>query len=217
MSRPLAVAFLCLNFLIHAQAPAITEIEVNQVLGKQFGGASDFVAGKDTVIRAFLGAEATIDAAATKLVIERDGTAVTELAPKAYDKAVAIVEFLCTTRAACGNWQEGSYKFTATVNGTTLSTSTAILFKERQQLRILVRPVKANYKGSIQQVTGDRWRRAVEYVRRVYPVAAEKISWVIQDEFDASAAKFDLETTAGEQALWTALTELMPQHCAANK
>lgn len=40
---------------------------------------------------------------------------------------------------------------------------------------------------------------------------------MLQDEFDAPAAKYDLETDAGETALWQALADLMPQHCAANK
>ena len=84
-------------------------------------------------------------------------------------------------------------------------------------MRILVRPVKANYKGTIVSVTGDKWRRAVEYVRRVYPVAADKITWVIQDELDASAQKFDLETDPGRLALYNLLDGLMPHHCAANK
>lgn len=84
-------------------------------------------------------------------------------------------------------------------------------------MRILVRPVKANYKGTIVTVTGDKWRRAVEYLRRVYPVAADKITWVIQDEIDASAPKFDLETDPGRLAVYNLLDGLMPQHCAANK
>jgi len=180
-------------------------------------GALDFVAGKDTVIRAFLASEATVDPATTKLVVERAGTVVTELQAVTYTKPVSIVEFLCPTRAACGNWQAGLYKFTATVNGVTLATTATIDFKERQPMRILVRPVKANYKGTIVSVTGDKWRRAVEYVRRVYPVAADKITWVIQDELDASAQKFDLETDPGRLALYNLLDGLMPQHCAANK
>lgn len=200
-----------------AQSPAILEVEVNQAIGKQLNGALDFVAGKDTAIRAFLASEATVDPATTKLVVERAGTVVTELQAVTYTKPVSIVEFLCPTRAACGNWQAGLYKFTATVNGVTLATTATIDFKERQSMRILVRPVKANYKGTIVTVTGDKWRRAAEYVRRVYPVAAEKLTWVIQDEFDASAANFDLETEPGRLALHNALEGLMPQHCAANK
>ena len=192
-------------------------MEVNQAIGKQLNGALDFVAGKDTVIRAFLASEATVDPATTKLVVERAGTVVTELQAVTYTKPVSIVEFLCPTRAACGNWQAGLYKFTATVNGVTLATTATIDFKERQPMRILVRPVKANYKGTIVSVTGDKWRRAVEYVRRVYPVAADKITWVIQDELDASAQKFDLETDPGRLALYNLLDGLMPQHCAANK
>lgn len=215
--RSALVGLFLASLSLLAQTPAITEVEVNQVLGKQFNGALDFVAGKDTAIRAFLAAPAAIDPARTKLLIQRDGTTVTELAPRPYTEPVNIVEFLCPTRAACGNWQAGSYSFTATVNGETRATTPgSIVFRERQALRILVRPVKANYNGTIQSVTGDRWRRAVEYVRYVYPVAADKITWIIQDEFDASDARFNLETPDGERALWEALTNLRPQQCAAN-
>jgi uncharacterized protein (TIGR03437 family) len=180
-------------------------------------GAADYVAGKDTALRAFLAAPTAIDPENTTLVIERNGAEVTRLAPRPTSDPVAVVEFLCPTRAACGNWQEGTYRFTATVNGESLSTTTPIVFRERQALRILVRPVKANYNGTIQSVTGDRWRRAVEYVRHVYPVAADKITWTIQDEFDASDARFNLETNDGERNLWEALTNLLPKHCATNK
>jgi uncharacterized protein (TIGR03437 family) len=217
MSFRLACAAAFFLSLSSAQTSTIREIEVNQAIGRQLNGAADYVAGKDTAIRVFLAATATIDPENTRLVIERNGTRVTELAPRPYPEPVAIVEFLCPTRAACGNWQEGNYRFTATVNGETISTTTAIVFRERQALRILVRPVKANYNGTIQSVTGDRWRRSVEYVRHVYPVAADKITWTIQDEFDASDARFNLETNDGERNLWQALTDLLPPHCATNR
>jgi hypothetical protein len=105
--RPLFLLFVAASAML-AQSPAILEVEVNQAIGKQLNGALDFVAGKDTAIRAFLASEATVNPATTKLVVERAGTVVTELQAVTYTKPVSIVEFLCPTRAACGNWQAAS-------------------------------------------------------------------------------------------------------------
>lgn len=200
-----------------AQGPSITELEVNQAIGKQLNNALDFVAGKNTVVRAFLAEAVTVDPANTKLVIERDGATVATLEPRTYEGPVSIVEFLCPTREACGNWAAGTYQFTATVNGATKATeSGAYKFVDRQKVRILVRTVKANYNGTILSVEGDRWRKAYEYLQHVYPVAADSVVWNIQDEFDASAPNFNLETDEGQQALWSALTDLQPTTCSAN-
>ena len=203
-------------FLI-AQTATITEIEVNQALGKQFKGAMHFVAGKDTVVRAFLDAEITIDPTQTRLAVLRAGADKFELQAKSYDGPVKIVEFLCPTREDCGRWAEGSYTFTATVNGVVKSTEgTAFDFKTRSRLRIMVRPVKSNYGGKIVQVRDSKWKTAWGYLQSVYPVAADAILWDIKDEFDATDEKYDLETEPGRAALWESLTSLIPQKCAAN-
>jgi len=208
-----------LPFFLLALVPGaaqIQEIEVNQAIGKQFKGAMNFVAGKQTVVRAFLAEPAVVDPAQTSLLVERNGERVAQLAPRASEGPVAIVEFLCPSREECGGWAEGDYQFTATVNGSKRSTEgTAIRFQKRQPLRILVRPVRANYAGRVVTVTGDRWKRAVEYVQATYPVAAEDVQWDVKDEFDGTA--FDLEGDAGRAGLWQALTDLLPQHCAANR
>ncbi len=200
-----------------AQTAAISEIEVNQALGKQFNGALDFVAGKDTVVRAFLDGEVTVNPSQTKLTVQREGADAFELLAKAYDAPVKVVEFLCPTREACRNWAAGNYTFGVMVNGVTRSTAgTAYEFRTRMKLRILVKPVRANYAGKIVTVRDNKWKTAVSYLQSVYPVAADGIDWDIQDEFDGTDAKYDLETDAGRLGIWEGLTNLVPQKCAAN-
>ena len=92
------------------QQVEIQKIEINQAVGVQKNNGLKFVAGKPTVIRAFLAAEVTVDAAVeqTQAVILRGGQQVATLAAKSYDRPVKIVEFLCSDMAACGNWAAGS-------------------------------------------------------------------------------------------------------------
>src|SRR5437868_4143442 len=177
--------------LAHSQTK-ITEIEVNQAIGKQLNGNLYFVASKDTVVRVYLDGRATIDPTQTSLKIQKDGQDVAMLAPHPASDAVNVVEFLCPDRPTCGNWAAGSYLFTATVNGVSQTTDgTAYNFVERVGLRILARPVKSNYSGTIVTVADDRWRKAWEYVRRVYPVAADRVTWDVREELDASDSKYN--------------------------
>ena len=57
----------------------IDRIEINQAIGVQKNNGLKFVAGKDTVVRAFLGSPMTIDPAQTRAVIVRDGQPVGDL------------------------------------------------------------------------------------------------------------------------------------------
>jgi len=200
---------------ITAVAQTIQTIEVNQSIGVQKGGALKFVAGRDTVVRAFLDGEATVDAAQTEVIITRDGQAVITLTPNKYEAPTRVVDFQCTSRQDCGNWAAGSYTFVAKVNGQTKSTEgTTYLFQNRGSIRILAVPVKANYKGTIVSVTDDRWKTFGDYLRKTYPLAPDKIDWSIREEFDGSA--FDLETDDGQRNLWEALEKLIPPRCAQN-
>ena len=200
-----------------AQSAAITEIEVNQALGKQHRGAMHFFAGKNTIVRAFLDAAITVDPEQTKLTVSRAGADPIELRAKVYDEPVNVVEFPCPTREACNNWAEGRYTFNATVNGVSRSSEETVYeFKARIKLRILVKPVKSNYAGTIKTIADNKWKTAWSYLQSVFPVAADGIVWDVQDEFDASDMRFDLETEPGRSALWEGLTSLVPQKCAAN-
>jgi hypothetical protein len=211
--------FLLLFAALAASAQVtIQEIEVNQAIGKQFKGAMKFVAGKNTVVRAFLADNATIDGATSKVVVTREGATPFEMLPRSYGAPVNVVEFLCASREACGSWTAGKYTFAVTVNGTTKTTEgTEFNFQNRAKLRILARPVHARYGSELVKVSGDRWKKAVEFVRDTYPVSADLIQWDIKDEFDATDPKFDLETEPGRQQLWEGLTNLLPQVCATNK
>ena len=199
-------------------ALTISNIQINQALGVQLSNHLNFVAGKDTIIRALLPQQVTVDPSTTRAVITRDRDQVVVLAPRSYSGPTDVVDFPCPSRAACGNWAAGSYLFSVTVNGVSKDTTgTPYLFVERRAVRVLAMPVKANYAGEITQVPNDKWKTMWRFTQHVYPLAADKIGWTIGEEFDGSAAKYDLETNAGQLELWQALTNLMPAECKINR
>src|SRR6266511_1726103 len=114
------VVLCAVNVFAQAQ---IDTIEINQAIGIQKNNARKFVAGKDTVVRAFLAAPVEVDKDKTSATIVRDGQTVATLAPNSYDGPTAIVDFLCPSRGACGNWAAGKYTFDVSVNGVTKSTA----------------------------------------------------------------------------------------------
>lgn len=236
-ARPLTtritVLFLAVVFLLLAPEQrvraelAIEGIEINQAIGIQKDNHRNFVAGKNTVVRAILSEAVDIDKQAKLLgaedahaVVKRDGVVVATLSPKAYDSPTKIVDFLCPSLNACGNWAAGSYVFETTVKGVTATTAgTAYEFKERRSLRLLAVPMKANYHGKITQVPKEiKWQTWWQYMRNVYPVADKGIVWTPGPELDASSSEYDLEKSsdAGCKALWRALANLIPAECAAN-
>lgn len=203
-------------FARNLQAQTIQSVEINQAIGVQKNGNLKFVAGKHTVVRAFMTSPVAVDPVQTSATLTRDGSLVATLAPNAYGGATDVVDFQCPSRAACGNWSAGSYVFDVRVNGETKSTAgTTYLFLERARLRVLALPVKANYNGVVLSVANDSWKSLWEFTRNVYPIAADGLTWTIRDELDASA--YNIETDEGKKALWEALANLNPPHCAANK
>jgi uncharacterized protein (TIGR03437 family) len=213
----LAAVFTFLGASARAQSVSISQVEVNQAVGAQANNTRNFVAGKDTIVTALLASPVTIDTTQTTLTIQRDGRIVATLAPKMEGAAISAVEFPCPTRSTCGDWVAGSYVFTATVNGVTLMTPPT-QFQARRALRILAVPIRANYTNAtaganITTVPDDRWKTAVGYLRRVYPVGADQIDWVIREQFDASNVKYNQETEEGQRALWDALNLLQPAGC----
>jgi len=195
----------------------IDSIEINQAIGVQKNGHLKFVAGKDAVIRAFLAEPVTIDESKTSATIKRDGKLVATIPPISQHEAVSVVDFLCPTRAQCGNWAAGNYQFDVKVNGATKSTrGTKYKFVERGIMRILAVPVTANYGGTIVPVSDSRWKTFGDYIRATYPIAADKVIWVTREPFDASDSRFDIETEDGQEQLWTALSQLVPESCAGN-
>ncbi len=212
----LMAALVPLLFCTMAGAQQIESIEINQAIGIQKNNARKFVAGKDTAVRAFLTSEVEVDEAQTSATVRRNGEIVVKLAPVKSDESTSVVDFLCASQDACGNWAAGSYTFEVTVNGVTRQADGAYNFVERGPMRILALPVKANYGGKIVSVEGDQWKGFADYVRSVYPVATDKFFWVTRDEFDASDSNYDLETDDGQYNLWDALRKLIPSECAGN-
>ncbi|MEA2239870.1 MAG: hypothetical protein QOC81_4594 [Thermoanaerobaculia bacterium] len=214
--RLVFIAFLLVSPSLCAEV-VIDTIEINQAIGVQKDGHRKFVAGKDAVVRAFLAEAVTIDESKTSATIRRDGHLVAIIPPITQQGPARIVDFLCPTRAACGNWAAGRYEFEVKINGATRTTrGTAYDFVERDVMRILAVPVTANYGGTIVPVSDDRWKNFAGYVRSTYPIAADKLIWVTREPFDASDRRFDLETEDGQEALWSALAKLVPEHCAGS-
>jgi hypothetical protein len=198
-----------------ASAQSIATIEINQAIGVQKNANLKFVAGKDTVVRAFMAEPVTVQSDQTSAAVSRDGLPIVTLSPNNYDRATGVVDFQCPSRAACGDWAAGSYQFDVTVNGASASTAgTTYRFVERGKLRILAVPVKTNYNGTILSVTGEDWKSLWKFTRDVYPVAYNGITWTTRGEVDTS--QHNIETDDGQREVWTALANLNPAQCAAN-
>lgn len=196
------------------QALAITSVEINQVLGRQYLNARNFVAGKNTIIRAYLNQKITVDYDTQGVMISRNGTLIADLGPNDSTVPTNVLTFACPTRADCGAWQAGNYSFEVYIGNVTAPPTTAV-FRTRQTLRVLAVPVKANYgNGVIKRVVGTAWKVGANFTRRVYPVAADGLKYTIGKELDGSA--YDLSTDEGQEDLWSALTRLQPQVCAQN-
>lgn len=191
-----------------AVSPTITEIEVNQVLGSQYEGAQKYVAGKDTVIRLHLASPVMVNFATQRVEILRDSGVVTTLSPQPSAQPTQILTFKCPNRSACGNWQEGSYLFRATVG--TASAQKSVTFSARRTLRILAIPVKVRDQGIVKEPDAS-WKSGDVFLRHVYPVAADGVNWVLGSELDAS--RLDLTTSWDLRWLWTRLRLRQPLYC----
>lgn len=191
---------------------SIVRIEVNQALGVQINSELNFVAGKPTVIRAFLKEATTINAQQTSVKILRDGNEVTTLQPKNTDRVESVVDFLCPNLDACGRWAAGKYTFEVTVNGATRSTAGTIYdFKKRNGLRILAVAVRTTYGTEARSVTDNRWRTGYQFVSKVYPIAPSDVTWVIGAELDATA--HNVNSNDGQRGIWQLLANLQPNNC----
>jgi PKD repeat protein len=204
-----------------AAGASIQDIEVNQVLGRKKSGTAsvpqtDFVAGKDTAVVVTLTQAVAVDTSgqSQKVEVFKGDTKVVTLAPSPSAAPTAILTFLCPNRGACGDWAVGSYRFVATVNGATL-TREGVSFLARKPMKILAVPIKANYGGAI-KVPDDRWKQGGDFMKTVYPVSAAGFNWVLGQQLDLSASKYDLNTNAGGRAVWEALVDLQPTVCSGN-
>jgi len=196
---------------------SVKGIEVNQALGVQKDNHQYYVAGKHTVVRAFLTAAEEIDPEDTWVTVSRDGAQVFKIYPKKEDKAVDTVDFHCTNLASCGNWAAGSYTFQVRINGTQGSVSNAYVFAAGTAIRVLAVAVTANYgKGAIKSVSGTRWKKMGNFMQNVYPLAEDNLVWDIHPTvLDASGSDYNLREAEGDgcENLSKALAKLIPARC----
>ncbi len=197
----------------------ITRIEVNQALGNQYQGHTNFVAGKNTAIRAFLSEPVTVSNRTkllglenTSAVVKCNGQTVTALSPKSNTSPTNVVDFLCPSLSACGNWAPGVYDFEVTVKGATL-TSQGNVFQNRRSLKILAVPIKANYGSWVVGYPDEKWKTLWKFTRDVYPISHDGIIWKPEQLLDLSKNRYNLNTDNGQYAVWNALKNLNPTHC----
>ncbi len=199
----------------------ITGVEINQVLGVQKDNNAYFVAGKNTVVRAFLGQTVTIDASRSMVKVFKDDREVFQILPRTYNEPVSTVDFVCSTMEACGKWASGNYRFDVTVNGTMTKTVPATgtySFRTSINLRILAVPLKANYNNVVMSLPNENWKTMWKFTRNTYPVADDAIKWTpyAGGVVDVSASKYDLQTDLGSQWVVKELLGLMPAICKTN-
>lgn len=193
----------------------ITGAEVNQVLGVQKDSHKYYVAGKNTVIRAFINKLVTIDENNTGVSVYKDGQFVFNMYPKMRSGLVTSVDFLCQSLEDCQNWEAGSYSFEMSVNGVDYSLNGPYTFREGNSLRVLAVPIRANYgSGGIKTVTGNAWKQLGQFTQEVYPLAEDDLKWTNRLQLlDATSGKYNLETDEGQDNLTAALKNLIPAKC----
>ena len=198
-------------------APQVTKIEVNQAIGLQKDGHQYYVAGKSTVVRAFLSEPTVIDLSRTSVKVFLDEKWAFNIPPVSKTGAVSAVDFRCSNLQACGNWAAGTYTFQVSVNDDLTKPTGSYVFQTGAPIRILAVAVKANYgTEGIKSVADDTWKGMSKFMQNVYPLADGNLKWTVRTtELDASAKGFNLEKSdwTGCDKLSSTLAGLIPAHC----
>lgn len=194
--------------------PGVKKIQVNQALGRyeyvddeHYVPASDFVAGKDTAIQVFFDKAVPVnELSGVTLEIARDGSPVVTLTDFTRDTENNALVFRPMNRGECDNWQAGTYKFVAKTKDAD-ETLDHVLFRERRELKILAVPVRTKFLGLV-ETPGNQWQSGHKYLRQVYPVAYDKVTWTRGPLFDATTEDCNTLTATGERKLWEELNKM---------
>lgn len=184
---------------------AITKIQVNQVLGN----TTNYVAGKDTVIQVMLSDRVPYDPANQQVVVKRNGAYITTLKPIKPAFPTQTLNFW-GKMGDCGNWQQGSYTFEATVNGA-YRVADFLQFHNRATLRILAVPVRIRADGQ-DKMPSERWKSAYELIAETFPIASEGIAYT-QALSPLEARDLDLILPWNRVELWARVAALQPLLC----
>ncbi len=195
--------------------PGARKIQPNQALGRykyvdeqHYTPASDFVAGKDTVIQVFFDKAVPVDKLGGEISLEvsKDGSNVATLKDFVTDTENNALIFRPKDRSECGNWQAGTYKFTAKVKDAE-ETLDNVQFQDRRDLKVLAVPVKTRFLGVVETPSGE-WESGYKCMRQTYPVANDKVTWTRGPLFDATGEDCNTVTSAGERKLWEELNKM---------
>ena len=209
-------------FLTAGSAPAqsqlqVTSIEVNQGLGVQKDDHKYYVAGKNTVVQAFLNQAVAVDTTKTYVNVSRTGKQDFKIYAKKVDGQVKTVDFLCKSMTLCENWAAGSYTFQPYINGTAGSASSSYEFKTGTTIRVLAVAVTANYgTGGIKSVSDTKWKTMGDFMQNVYPLAEGDLKWTIRPTvLDKSGKDYNLQESKGDGQwnLSNDLENLIPVKC----
>lgn len=184
---------------------AITKIQVNQVLGN----TTNYVAGKDTVIQVMLSDRVPYDPMNQQVVVKRNGAYITTLKPIKPAFPTQTLNFW-GKMGDCGNWQQGSYTFEATVNGA-YRVADSLQFHNRATLRILAVPVRIRADGQ-DKMPSERRKSAYELIAETFPIASEGIAYT-QALSPLEARDLDLILPWNRVELWARVAALQPLLC----
>ena len=81
---------------------------------------------------------------------------------------------------------------------------------KRRPVRILTVPLKARY-GMVVEVPDNKFKKAGEFLRTVWPVGYLEFSWSVREQLDVTA--FDITQAEGQRKVWEALANLNPKSC----
>jgi hypothetical protein len=171
-----------------------------------------FVAGKETAIFVSFNAPVTEvfrTPANVHLSVFRDNALVTHLLPVEQAGSHSFY-FQPRSMADVGNWPPGVYRFDVVVNDELWATRTTS-FHQSGRLRILAVPIKANYGGRIMSCTGE-WRGGGVMIAPTFPVARADVEFILGNELDLSARRFDLHTDDGMYNVWAAVAALQTRN-----
>lgn len=195
--------------------PGARKIQPNQALGRykyvdeeHYTPASDFVAGKETVVQVFFDKAVPVDKLTGEISLEvsKDGSNVATLKDCVTDTENNALIFRPRDRSECGNWQAGTYKFTAKVKDAE-ETLDNVQFQDRRELKVLAVPIKTKFDGVI-ETPGNEWQNGYKCMRRTYPVAYDKVTWTRGALLDATGPDFDTTKAAGERKLWAEVNKM---------
>ena len=212
---PESIPFQINESVFNTNNSNINMIEINQSLSwgfdtdsGQFYIMENFVSGKETAIFVTFAQPINRDSSAS-LKIEHNGRVIAELQPFEILDNNRTMLFQPKNMADVNFWQQGAYRFIFEMDGSQAVRTTN--FFDSMPMKVLAVPVIANYSGRIVRCNGE-WRNGASMIISTFPLARADIDYVLGKELDLSDRRYDLDTDAGMERVWRALTDLQTRN-----